>query len=167
MSHAEHKRQARGPVGCAVVTISDSRTPETDASGHLIQQQLIAHGHVVTHYQIVKDEPEQLRAILSVLATNDQCQAIIFNGGTGISRRDATFDTLDALLEKRLPGFGELFRFLSYQEIGAAAMLSRAVAGTYNGRVVISIPGSPAAARLAMEKLILPELAHMVWEVNR
>ncbi|MCS6805031.1 MAG: molybdenum cofactor biosynthesis protein B [Acidobacteriota bacterium] len=167
MSHIEHKRQARGPVGCAVVTVSDSRTPETDTSGHLIQQQLIAHGHIITSYQIIKDEPEQLRAVLTSLVADDQCQAVIFNGGTGISRRDSTFDALDSLLEKRLPGFGELFRFLSYQEIGAAAMLSRAVAGTYQGRIVISIPGSPAAARLAMEKLILPELAHMVREVHR
>lgn len=167
MSHVEHKKRARGPVACAVVTISDSRTEETDTSGQLIKEQLTAHGHTVMHYQIIKDEPDQLRTVLSSLAAHDQCQAIIFNGGTGISRRDSTCDVLDSLLEKRLPGFGELFRFLSYQEIGSAAIMSRAVAGVYQGTIIISIPGSPAAAKLAMERLILPELAHMVWEINR
>ncbi|MBI3948961.1 MAG: molybdenum cofactor biosynthesis protein MoaB [Acidobacteria bacterium] len=167
MSHTEHKKHARGPVACAVITISDSRTVETDTSGQLISEQLTANGHAVMHYQIIKDEPEQLKAVFAMLVANDQCQAIIFNGGTGISRRDATFDVLDSLLEKRLPGFGEIFRFLSYQEIGSAAMMSRAVAGVSKGTVIISIPGSAAAARLAMERLILPELAHMVWEINR
>jgi len=167
MSHIEHKQHARGPVACAVVTISDSRTIETDTSGQFINQQLTANGHTVMHYQIIKDEPDQLRTVLDSLAANDQCQAIIFNGGTGISRRDSTFDVLDSLLEKRLPGFGEIFRFLSFQEIGSAAIMSRAVAGVYKGTVIISIPGSPAAAKLAMERLILPELAHMVWEINR
>jgi molybdenum cofactor biosynthesis protein B len=167
MSHIEHKKHARQPVACAVVTISDSRTEKTDTSGQLIKEQLTANGHTVMHYQIIKDEPEQLRAVLSSLAANEQCQAIIFNGGTGISRRDSTVDVLDGMLEKRLPGFGEIFRFLSYQDIGSAAILSRAVAGVYKGTIVISIPGSPAAARLAMEHLILPELTHMVWEINR
>lgn len=167
MSHIEHKKHAPGSVACAVVTVSDSRTVETDTSGQLIQEQLAAHGHTVMHYQIIKDEPDQLRAVLASLAADDQCQAILFSGGTGISRRDSTFDVLDRLLEKRLPGFGELFRFLSYQEIGSAAMLSRAVAGVYKGTIIISIPGSPAAARLALERLILPELAHMVWEIHR
>ena len=167
MSHIEHKKHAQGPVACAVVTISDSRTVETDTSGQLIKEQLAAHGHTVMHYQIIRDEPDQLRAVLSSLAADDQCHAIMFSGGTGISRRDSTFDVLDSLLEKRLPGFGELFRFLSYQEIGSAAMMSRAVAGVYQGTIIISIPGSPAAARLALERLILPELAHMVWEIHR
>lgn len=167
MSHREHKERAPKTVACAVITISDSRTVETDTSGQLIKERLARHGHTVKHYHIIKDEPEQLRALLSSLADDEECQAIILNGGTGISRRDQTVDVLDHMLEKRLPGFGEIFRFLSYQEIGPAAILSRAVAGVYKGTVVISIPGSPAAAKLAMDRLILPELAHMVGEVNR
>lgn len=167
MSHIEHKERAPKAVTCAVITISDSRTVETDTSGQLIKERLARHGHTIKHYRIIKDEPDQLRALLSSLAADDECQAIILNGGTGISRRDQTVDVLDQMLEKRLPGFGEIFRFLSYQEIGSAAILSRAVAGVYKGTVVISIPGSPAAAKLAMDRLILPELTHMVSEVNR
>lgn len=154
-------------IACAVITVSDSRTVETDTSGQLIKEQLAAHGHTVMHYQIIKDEPDQLRAVLAELAADVQCQAIIFSGGTGISRRDSTFDVLDSLLEKRLPGFGELFRYLSYQEIGSAAMLSRAVAGIYRDTLIFSIPGSPAAAKLALERLILPELAHLIREIHR
>jgi molybdenum cofactor biosynthesis protein B len=105
--------------------------------------------------------------VLRSLTENEQCQAIIVNGGTGISRRDTTFDVIEALLEKTLPGFGEIFRYLSYQQIGSAAILSRAVAGVCKGKVIFSIPGSPAAATLAMEKLILPEITHIVWEVGR
>ncbi len=167
MSHIEHKKHAQKSIACAVVTISDSRTLETDTSGQLIKEQLVTNEHTVMHYQIIKDEPEQLQAVLTSLAADDRCQAIIFSGGTGISRRDSTFDVLDRMLEKRLPGFGELFRFLSYEEIGAAAMMSRAVAGVYQGTMIISIPGSRAAAKLAMERLILSELAHMVREINR
>lgn len=167
MSHVEHKEKARRTIACAVVTVSDSRTPENDSSGIIMKEQLAAHGHTVMHYEIVKDEPEQIRALIIKLAQDPGCQAMIFNGGTGISRRDRTFDAIDSLLEKRLPGFGEIFRYLSYLDIGSPAIMSRATAGGYQGRVIISIPGSPAAARLALEKLILPELAHMVWELGR
>ncbi len=167
MSHVEHKEKARRSVACAVITVSDSRTPDNDSSGQIMKEQLAAHGHTVVHYEILKDEPDQIRALIVKLAKNPDCQAMIFNGGTGISRRDGTFDVIDALLEKRLVGFGEIFRYLSYLDIGSPAIMSRATAGSYQGRVIISIPGSPAAARLALEKLILPELAHMVWELNR
>jgi molybdenum cofactor biosynthesis protein B len=167
MSHMKHKEKAPKSISCAVITASDSRTEETDTSGKIIQEQLAANSHTVIHYQIVKDEPDQIREVLRSLTENEQCQAIIVNGGTGISRRDTTFDVIDALLEKKLPGFGEIFRYLSYQQIGSAAILSRAVAGVCKGKVIFSIPGSPAAATLAMEKLILPEIAHIVWEIGR
>lgn len=167
MSHVEHKEKARRSVSCAVITVSDSRTYDNDSSGEIMKELLTAHGHAIMHYEIVKDEPEQIRALILKLAEDERCQAMIFNGGTGISRRDRTFDAIDSLLEKRLVGFGEIFRYLSYLDIGSSAIMSRAAAGSYNGRVIISIPGSPAAARLALEKLILPELAHMVWELSR
>lgn len=162
-----HREQARRSVTCAVVTVSDTRTEVTDTSGHAMQELLRAAGHAIGHYGIVKDEPDQIRALLADLARKNQVQAVLFNGGTGISRRDTTYDTLSGMLEKRLDGFGELFRMLSFQEIGAAAMLSRAVAGTYKDLIVFSTPGSSGAVRLAMEKLILPELAHVVWEIWR
>lgn len=167
MSHVQHKEKAQRSISCAVITVSDSRTTANDSSGDIIKAQLTAQAHTICHYQIVKDEPTQIRTLIEQLANNPQCQAMIFNGGTGISQRDRTFDAIDSILEKRLPGFGEIFRYLSYLDIGSAAIMSRATAGSYQGRVIISIPGSPAAARLAMEKLILPEIAHMVWELAR
>jgi molybdopterin adenylyltransferase len=167
MSHVDHKKKASRSVACAVITVSDSRTPDNDDSGLIMKEQLSANGHTIMYYEIIKDEPEQIRELIVRLAGEPNCQAMIFNGGTGISRRDRTFDAIDALLEKRLVGFGEIFRYLSYLDIGSAAIMSRATAGSYQGRIIISIPGSPAAARLALEKLILPELAHMVWELGR
>lgn len=166
----EHKQLAKkeGAVPVAVVTVSDTRTPETDTSGQLIHERLAAAGHQVVAYQIIKDEPDQIHTLLDTLTAADHpCKIIIFNGGTGISPRDTTFDALSKKLEKVLPGFGELFRMLSYPEIGAAAMLSRAVAGTYRGRIIFSTPGSSHAVALAMEKLILPELQHLAWEIMR
>lgn len=167
MSHVEHKKKAKRSIACAVVTVSDSRTIENDSSGQIMKEQLTANGHTIVHYQIIKDEPEQIRSLLLELANLEQCQAIIFNGGTGISKRDRTFDVIDSVLEKKLVGFGEIFRYLSYLDIGSSAIMSRATAGSYKEKIIISIPGSPAAARLALEKLILPELAHMVWELAR
>lgn len=166
----DHKEQAKkeGAVPVAVVTVSDTRTRETDTSGQLIQERLAAAGHPVVDYHLIKDEPDQIQGVLDTLTAPDHpCKIIIFNGGTGISPRDTTFDALSKKLEKVLPGFGELFRMLSYQEIGAAAMLSRAVAGTYRGRVIFSTPGSSGAVVLAVEKLILPELQHLAWELMR
>ncbi|HIE51990.1 MAG TPA: MogA/MoaB family molybdenum cofactor biosynthesis protein [Armatimonadetes bacterium] len=166
-SHLEHRARARRSVACAVITVSDTRTEETDHSGQLMKEGLTAAGHTIVHYQIVPDEPEQIRAVVEQLVGEGKCEALLFNGGTGISRRDTTFEVLDGLLEKRLPGFGEIFRLLSYQEIGSAAIHSRATAGVYRGKVIISVPGSSGAVRLALEKLILPELPHLVWEVTR
>ncbi|RIK37527.1 MAG: molybdenum cofactor biosynthesis protein [Chloroflexi bacterium] len=168
MGAADHRQQAagQGSVPLAIVTVSDTRTPETDVSGNLIRQLAEAAGHTVIAHRIVRDEPEQVSAALSELA-GSAARLIIFNGGTGISRRDRTYDVISRALEKPLPGFGELFRMLSYQEVGAAAMLSRATAGVYGDKVVFSTPGSPNAVRLAMEKLILPEIQHLAWELVR
>jgi molybdenum cofactor biosynthesis protein B len=132
-----------------------------------MREMLEAAGHAVVVAKIVKDEPAQIRALLQELAAAGTVQAVLFNGGTGISRRDTTYEAVAGLLEKRLDGFGELFRMLSYQEIGAAAMLSRAIAGTYRDLLVFCTPGSTAAVRLAMDKLIVPELSHLAWEVWR
>jgi molybdenum cofactor biosynthesis protein B len=165
--HRQCAHKVRKAVTCAIVTVSDTRTPDTDTSGQTMREKLETAGHTVAYYRIVKDEPALIRGLIEELAAAGTVQAVLVNGGTGISRRDATYEALDALLEKRLDGFGELFRMLSYQEIGAAAMLSRAVAGTYRDLVVFSTPGSTPAVRLAMEKLIVPELPHLVWEIWR
>jgi molybdenum cofactor biosynthesis protein B len=170
MGYQEHEQRAQAEtpqaIRCAIITISDTRTPENDTSGAAIRTALDAAGHAVTRYQIVKDEPAQIATLVSELAAAG-CQAILTNGGTGIARRDSTFEAIDALIEKRLPGFGELFRMLSYAEIGPAAMLSRATAGTIGGALVFCMPGSTGAVRLAMEKLIIPELPHLIWETIR
>jgi len=166
-SVAEHKAHAPSAVRCVVCTISDSKTPDTDTSGRLVQEALAAAGHAVVGYRLVRDEPSQVQAVIHAACGDPAVQAVIFTGGTGITSRDQTFEAVEGLLEKRLPGFGELFRMLSYQEIGPAAMLSRAQAGVRAGRLLFSLPGSPAACRLALERLILPELGHLVREVNR
>ncbi|MEH2393658.1 MAG: MogA/MoaB family molybdenum cofactor biosynthesis protein [Nostoc sp.] len=152
-------------VTCAVVTVSDTRTLETDKSGQLIQQLLLDANHAVGAYTIIKDEPTQIQGQIESLAKSSNLNAVIFNGGTGIAPRDTTYDAIEKLLEKTLLGFGELFRFLSYQEIGSRAIASRAVAGVYQDKLIFSLPGSSNAVRLAMEKLILPELVHLVSQV--
>lgn len=161
MSHQEHRRQSPDSVRCAVITVSDTRTPETDTSGQLMQQALTQHGHTISAYSIVKDEPADIRRLLAHFIQAADTDAVLLSGGTGLSPRDGTYEVVRSCLEKELTGFGELFRFLSYQEIGAAAMMSRATAGVAHGTVIVSMPGSSAAVRLAMEKLVLPELAHM------
>ncbi len=169
-SAAQHEARAAEEmpsVRVAIVTVSDTRTPETDVSGRLLRESLAADGHIIAFYRIAKDEKEQIHSALNEAVGDPECEAIIFNGGTGIARRDTTFDVIDRVLEKRLIGFGEIFRSLSYAEIGPAAIMSRATAGTYRNRIVISIPGSSAAVRLALEKLIRPQLPHMVWELVR
>ncbi len=163
----EHRERGRGPVRCAVLTVSDTRTLETDQGGSLIVEMLRASGHEVLRRGIVPDQPEQVRAWIQQALDDPSIQAILTTGGTGIAPRDRTYEVVSELLERRLDGFGELFRMLSYQEIGPAAMLSRAVGGLARGKVVLAMPGSPAAVRLAMEKLILPELGHLVWEATR
>lgn len=161
MAVHEHKRHARTNLNVGVITTSDTRTPENDTSGKLIREMLEDAGHRVPFYTIVPDEAERIRdAITNNLAAMD---AIIITGGTGIAPRDCTADVVRSLLDKELPGFGELFRTLSYQEIGSAAFLSRAVAGVRQGKFVAALPGSTGGCRLAMEKLILPEIGHVAW----
>jgi molybdopterin adenylyltransferase len=161
-----HPDQLKIAIDCAVVTISDTRTPSTDSSGELIQQLLLAAGHKIGRYQIIPDEPLQIRAELDTAIDNiPPIQAIVFNGGTGISPRDHTYDAISTVLTKTLPGFGEIFRLLSYQDIGSRAISSRAIAGTYRQLLVFSLPGSRGAVQLGMEKLILPELRHLVTQL--
>ncbi|BBD67634.1 molybdenum cofactor synthesis domain-containing protein [Nostoc commune NIES-4072] len=160
-----HQDSPRMTVTCAVITVSDTRTYETDKSGQLIQQLLLDANHAVGAYTIIKDEPTQIQEQIENLGKSSNLNAVIFSGGTGIAPRDTTYDAIEKLLEKTLPGFGELFRFLSYQEIGSRAIASRAVAGVYQNKLIFSLPGSSNAVRLAMEKLILPELTHLVSQV--
>ena len=163
----EHKASAPRSIGCYVLTISDTKTPETDTSGTAIRELLAAAGHQVIGSTIVPDEPEAVRRVIRDACTRSDVQAVILTGGTGITSRDSTFEAIEGLLDKRLPGFGELFRMLSYHEVGAAAMLSRAQMGIHQRRIVASLPGSPNACRLALEKLLIPELPHLVREVSR
>jgi molybdenum cofactor biosynthesis protein B len=169
-SIAEHKGLAPRSIRCFVLTVSDTRTETTDTSGNLIASLLTTAEHQVIGREIVKDNPELVRAAVQrELAGKPDtgAQVIITTGGTGITSRDSTFEAIDALLEKRLDGFGELFRMLSFEEIGAAAMMSRATAGLAFGRIIVSLPGSEAAVRLAMERLLLPELGHLVQQAAR
>jgi molybdopterin adenylyltransferase len=167
MSDAGHKADAPASVACYVITVSDTRTEETDTSGRAIADLLRAAGHVVVGRAIVKDDPDQVRSTIERQVVNPDVQVIITTGGTGISSRDGTYEAVTALLHKRLDGFGELFRMLSYEAIGASAMMSRASAGLVAGRIIVSLPGSEAAVRLAMEKLLIPELGHLVREASR
>ncbi|MBC6938211.1 MAG: MogA/MoaB family molybdenum cofactor biosynthesis protein [Chloroflexi bacterium] len=168
MGAQEHRQKAgRGPVTVAIVTVSDTRTPESDENRRYIERRMAELGHTVAAYRLIKDEPDQVAAVLDELAAALGVQIILFNGGTGISPRDTTYDVISRYLEKTLPGFGELFRMFSYQEVGAAAMFSRATAGIYRGTLVFSMPGSPNAVQVALEKLILPEINHLAWEVAR
>lgn len=163
MSEQPHPDEHRLTVICAVITVSDTRTIDTDRSGQLIQQRLTQSGHTIAHYVIVPDEPEQIRPQLANLSNVD---AVILNGGTGIAPRDTTYDAIEQLLEKTLPGFGEIFRSLSYAEIGSRAIASRAIAGVYSGKLIFSLPGSSNAVKLAVEQLILPELVHLVTQLR-
>lgn len=153
-------------VHCAVITVSDTRTLETDRSGQTIQQLLQGAGHQIGAYSLVKDEPMQIRSRLEDLTQRSNLDALIINGGTGIAPRDTTYDAIEAMLEKTLPGFGELFRYLSYQEIGSRAIASRAVAGVFRSKLIFSLPGSTNAVALAVERLILPELRHLVSQLR-
>ncbi len=163
----QHRSEAPKTLCCAVITVSDTRTLQDDVGGQTVVDLLKAAGHQVFHHQIVRDEMEQIWGALSTLNGREDLDAILLTGGTGLGSRDCTFETVVGLLTKVLPGFGELFRMLSYQEIGAAAMLSRAVGGLMGRTVVLAMPGSPAGVRLAMEKLVLPELGHLVREARR
>jgi molybdenum cofactor biosynthesis protein B len=163
----EHKAHAPQSVRCYVVTVSDTRTEETDTSGRAIANLLTAAGHSVTGRTIVKDDAELVRDIVVRQLANPDVQVIITTGGTGISSRDSTYEAVTTMLQKRLDGFGELFRMLSYEQIGSAAIMSRACAGLVAGRIVVSLPGSEAAVRLAMERLLIPELGHLVQQASR
>jgi molybdenum cofactor biosynthesis protein B len=167
-STAAHREAAHqlGPVTVAIVTVSDTRTPETDENRQYLESQITAMGHEVVAYRLIRDEPAQVSDTLEELALTN-ARILLWNGGTGIAPRDTTYDVLSRKLEKTLPGFGELFRMFSYEQVGAAAMLSRATAGTFRGKVVISTPGSPNAVMTAWTKLIQPELEHLAWEVAR
>jgi molybdenum cofactor biosynthesis protein B len=167
MSHVEHKAHAPASVRCYVLTVSDTRTPETDTGGMAIRQLLESAGHAVSGHDIVRDEPADVAARVTERLGDAETEVIITTGGTGITSRDGTYEAVHSLLEKHLDGFGELFRMLSFQEIGPAAMMSRATAGTANGKAVFVLPGSPGAVRLAVTRLILPELGHVVQQLRR
>lgn len=154
-------------VNCAVITVSDTRSPQSDRSGSLIKQLLLEAHHRVAAYTIIKDEPIEIQAQMKVLGNRPDLDAVIFNGGTGIAPRDTTYDAIENLLEKTLPGFGELFRWLSYQEIGSRAIATRAIAGIYQSKLIFSLPGSTNAVKLGMEQLILPELTHLVSQLRK
>jgi len=166
MSVAEHKEKGKKSVGCFVLTVSDTRDESTDQSGQLIKNLLAEHGHRMAGYRIVKDEPVEIESLLKQTLKNSEVEAVIVNGGSGIAPRDGTYEVIDRFLDKRLYGFGEIFRFLSYQDIGSAAIMSRAVAGSAQGKVLISLPGSRGAVELAMRRLILPELGHLVSQLQ-
>jgi len=166
MSVEEHKAKGKRSIGCFVLTVSDTRDESSDTSGQLIKSQIAAENHQLAGYQIVKDEPAEIEALLRKVLARPEVEAIIVNGGTGISPRDGTYEVIVKLLDKKLDGLGEVFRFLSYQDIGSAAIMSRAVAGCAQGKVLISLPGSRGAVGLALEKIIWPELRHMVSQLQ-
>lgn len=164
---AEHKAAASLSLRLAIITVSDTRTPETDTSGQLIADLAKTAGHDVAWRKIVRDEPAEIQALLNLALEDTSIKAVLLTGGTGISPRDQTVETLEKLFSKTIPGYGELFRMLSYAEIGPACILSRATGGLVGRVVVLQMPGSRAAVKLAMEKIILPELPHLVREANK
>ncbi|MBO9598469.1 MAG: MogA/MoaB family molybdenum cofactor biosynthesis protein [Cohnella sp.] len=167
-STEQHRQEAPKTVACRVITVSDTRTPETDTSGQLIRRLLAEHGYSVAGYEIVQDDYEGIRALLREAADDPAVEAVLLNGGTGIAGRDTTFEAVSSLLDKEMPGFGEIFRMLSFTEdIGSAAILSRAIAGTIGRTAVFSMPGSTGAVRLAMTRLIVPELGHVMRELYK
>lgn len=163
----KHRESAPDHVRAAVLTISDTRTPEDDTGGDTVQELLEGAGHEIVSRSIVRDEASRIRTELVDLLARSDVDAVITTGGTGISARDTTYEVVDRMIEKKLDGFGEIFRMLSYEEIGAAAFLSRAVAGAVGTKLVASLPGSRNAVRLAVEKLLIPEIAHVVFELRK
>ncbi len=166
MTVHEHKKKAAKSLDIMVITVSDTRDETTDQSGQLIKKMLAEAGHRTIGYQIVKDEPNEIEDLLRQTLRRKDLQVIILNGGTGIAPRDGTYEVVDRLMQKRLDGFGEIFRYLSYQDIGSAAIMSRACAGIAGDKVMISLPGSKGAVQLAMGQLILPEMGHMVSQLR-
>jgi molybdenum cofactor biosynthesis protein B len=167
MGVKNHRRHGAKMVVTAILTVSDTRNRRTDETGRILRQGFEKAGHKVIRQGIVKDEKREIHAWLREALSDQRIHAIVINGGTGIARRDVTIETVRPLLDKEMSGFGELFRMASYKEIGSAAMMSRAMAGVSNHKIVISIPGSPDAARLALKELLLPEIGHLVWEAKR
>ncbi|MYL34115.1 molybdenum cofactor biosynthesis protein [Pontibacillus yanchengensis] len=168
MSVSEHKQQSKPSITCKVITISDTRDESSDKSGQLMMDFLTSSGHVVKDYEIVKDHQQAIRESIELGCSDERIEAVLTNGGTGMAKRDVTIETVEGMLDKEMVGFGELFRMLSYTEdIGSAAMLSRAIAGVRNQTILFSTPGSTGAVRLAMEKLIMPELPHVVRELSK
>lgn len=154
-------------VPCAVITVSDSRSKDTDESGSIIIEKLNSDGHLVVDYRIVRDNISEIKGAIIANLENVEVKVIICNGGTGIAKRDVTVEAVSAFMEKSIEGFGEFFRHLSYEEIGIAALMSRAVGGVAFGKIILCLPGSSGAVRLAMDKIVLPQIGHMVWEVER
>ncbi len=167
MGVEDHRSKAPKSVRVAVITVSDTRTDADDSSGRAIEELLKGSGHQVVRRTIVKDDVQEIQKALRELIEDEQVQAVITNGGTGVARRDVTLEAVTTFQEKPVPGFGELFRALSYEEIGSAAFMSRAAAFVTEGKVVFCLPGSEKAVRLAVAKLIAPELGHVVWEAQR
>lgn len=168
MSYGQHQSDARPLVArCGVITLSDTRTPDSDTSGQTIRRLLETDGHAVTAQVLIRDEPAELRRALNDMLSRDDVDAILTNGGTGISKRDQTISVVEGILEQRLPGFGELFRMLSWEQVGSGAMLSRAVGGIAEGKPIFAMPGSTKAVELAMSKLIVPELRHLLGQLRK
>lgn len=167
MTYQEHKHQAPKSVSCSVIVVSDSRTEQNDESGKHIMQVLRKNGHGILSYSLLKNDADSIRKRINGLLDEEKLQVIIISGGTGISHRDVTVETISPFFEKKIDGFGELFRFLTYQQIHTGSIMSRAMAGVTGGKVIICLPGSLGAVSLAMEKIILPEIGHMVREAQR
>jgi molybdenum cofactor biosynthesis protein B len=167
LGYEDHMRHAVQNIQCAIITVSDSRTKDSDESGKIIVEKLRSAGHVVADYRLVKDNISDIKSAITADLENSEVKVIICNGGTGIAKRDVTVEAVCPFLEKRLESFGEFFRYLSYEEIGIAAMMSRAIGGVAFGKIILCLPGSSGAVSLAMDKIILPQIGHMVWEVER
>ena len=166
-STQEHRRKAARPVTVSILTVSDTRTLEDDLGGQLIEQQILAAGHRVLQREIVVDETNQIREAAMRLIDAEACEALLVTGGTGLAARDCTPEAIEPLFDAGIPGYGELFRMLSFAEIGSASMLSRASGGRVGKKVILTMPGSPAGVRLAMERLIVPEIAHLVHHAGK
>ena len=168
MTYAQHIRDAAGESAqCVVITLSDTRTEETDSSGRRMRDMLAEAGHDVVEYRLIHDEASDLHHLLTEMLSRDDIDAVLTNGGTGISRRDRTIEVVERHLDQPLPGFGEIFRLLSFEQIGSGAMMSRAVGGIARGKVIFAMPGSTKAVELAMSRLILPELKHLLRELRK
>jgi len=168
MSYEQHQQSSKQIIArCAIVTLSDTRTIDTDKSGARIKELLTQAGHTIESYKLIPDDAVELETILQLLLPRDDIDVVLTNGGTGIARRDNTIPVIDRHLEIHLPGFGELFRMLSYEQIASGAMLSRAIGGISNGKFLFAMPGSTKAVELAMTKLILPELGHLLGELRK